>query len=168
MKRIAPLAATVIGVLAIPTAAMASTGSSGDSGSGYGYGTTLPLQPKECYVQYHRVHHHSQKYFDWWKDDREYMTVYCPFPREIPLPPPDQCGEETVTFSVAADSSAMTEVSGPQLSEGEQFVYDGNTYVVISINPGADQFTAFVNNGLFTNGSTAITNATGVIICAST
>jgi hypothetical protein len=166
MKRIAALAATVIGVLAIPTAAMASTSSSGDSGSGYG--TTVPLQPKECSVEYHRVHHHSQKYFEWWKYGREYVTVYCPFPRDIPLPSPEQCGAETLTFSVAADSSAMTEVAGPQLSEGEQFVYDGNTYVIMSVNPGAGQFTTWVNNGLFTNGSTAITNATGVIICAST
>jgi hypothetical protein len=38
----------------------------------------------------------------------------------------------------------------------------------MSINPGADQFTAFVNNLLFTNNSgAAITNAVGVIISCS-
>lgn len=168
MKRIAALAATIIGLLAIPTAAMASTGSSGGSGAGSGYGTTTQVQPQECYVEYHRVHHHSQKYFNWWENGQEYTTVYGPFPEQIPLPPPNVCEGQTLTFSVAAGSHAMTEVSGPQLSPTEQFIYDGNTYTIMSINPGADQFTAFVNNLLFTNNSgAAITNAIGVIISCS-
>ena len=166
MKRIAALAAVIFGLLAIPTAAMASTGSSGGSGSGHG--TTVSLQPRECHYGFHRVHHHYKKYFEWWRHGREYRTVTCPFPRQIPLPQPQRCLlSQTLTFSVAGDSSVMTEVSGPQLSPSEQFVYDGNTYTVMTVNPGADQFTAFVNSSLFTNGGAAITDATGAIVCGS-
>jgi hypothetical protein len=168
MKRIAALAALMFGLLAIPTAAMASTGSSGGSGSGHG--TTVSLQPGTCYYGFYRVHHHYKKYFEWWRHGREYRTVTCPFPRQIPppQPQPQRClSSQTLTFSVAADSSVMTEVSGPQLSPGEEFVYDGNTYTVMTVNPGADQFTAWVNNFLFINHGAAITDATGAIACSS-
>jgi hypothetical protein len=165
MKRIAALGATVLGVLAIPTAAMASTSSSG--GSGASYETTAQVQPQECYVGYHQVHHHSQKYFDWWENGRLYTGPVCPVSDQIPLPPPNVCGR-TLTFSVAEGSHAMTEVSGPELWPTEQFIYDGNVYTIMSINPGADQFTAFVNNLLYTNNSgAAITDAVGVIISCS-
>ena len=49
MRRIAALAAVMFGLLAIPTAAMASTGSSGGSGSGSGSGTTVSLHPRGCH-----------------------------------------------------------------------------------------------------------------------
>lgn len=164
MKRIAALAAVMIGLLAIPTAAMASTGSSGGSG----YGTTLSVQPYTCYYGFHRVHHHSKRYFEWWQRGRKYTAVTCPFPRRVPLPQPlpNQCLPQALTFSVAAGSSAMTEVSGPQLSPAEEFTYDGSTYTVMSVNPGAGQFTAFVNNSLFTNNGAAITNATAALCCS--
>ena len=168
MKRIAALAALMFGLLAIPTAAMASTGSSGGSGSGHG--TTVSLQPKACYYGFHRVHHQYKKYFEWWRHGREHRTVTCPFPRQIPLPQPQpqRClSPQALTFSVAAGSSVMTEVSGPQLSAGEQFVYDGNTYTVMTVNPGAGQFTTLVNSSLFTNAGAAITDATGAIVCRS-
>jgi hypothetical protein len=168
MKRIAALAAVMIGLLAIPTAAMASTGSSGDSGSGYG--TTVSVQPNACYYGFHRVHRHYQRYFEWWRHGRKYQALVCPFPRKLPLPQPipQQClSSQTLTFSVATNSSVMTEVSGPQLSPAEEFVYDGNTYTVATINPGAGQFTAWVNNFIFTNHGAAITNATGAIVCGS-
>jgi len=167
MKRIAALAATVIGLLAIPTAAMASTGSSGDSGSGYG--TTTSIQPACFYGGWHRVHHHYQRYFDWWRHGREYQGLYCPFPHPYPYPQPQpRClSSQDLTFSVAAGSSVMTEVSGPQLYPTEEFVYDGNTYTVMTVNPGADQFTAFVNNFLFTNHGAAITDASGALLCGS-
>jgi len=176
MKRIAALAATVIGLLAIPTAAMASTVSSGGSGAGSGYGKTVsvqtkeivPLQPNECYVGWYKVDHHAQKYFYWWQNGREYTASFCPFPEQIPLPQVKVCEKQLLTFSVAAGSHALTEVSGPELWPTEQFIYDGNVYTIMSINPGADQFTAFVNNLLFTNNTgAAITNATGVIVTCS-
>ncbi len=164
MKRIVAIAAVMIGLLAIPTAAMASTTSSGGSG----YGTTESAQPNACYYGFQRGHHHVRKYFQWWWNGREYTGFNCPVSRQYPLPAPQpQCQPQTLTFSVAAGSSVMTEVSGPQLSPAEQFVYDGNTYTVMSINPGADQFTAFVNNALFTNNGAAIYSAAGAIACSS-
>lgn len=166
MKRIAALAAVTIGLLAIPAAAMASTVGSGDSGSGYG--PVVSVQPDACYYGFQKVHHHAKKYFDWWQNGRVFTTSYCPFPEQIPLPPPKVCEKQLLTFSVAAGSHALTEVSGPELWPTEQFIYDGNVYTIMSINPGADQFTAFVNNLLFTNNSgAAITNATGVVISCS-
>jgi hypothetical protein len=168
MKRIAALAATIIGLLAIPTAAMASTVGSGDSGSSSGATLEVHLQPKECYVVWYKVDHHAKKYFYWWQNGHEYTAPFCPFPEQIPLPPPKVCEKQLLTFSVAAGSHALTEVSGPELWPTEQFIYDGNVYTIMSINPGADQFTAFVNNLLFTNNSgAASTPATGVVISCS-
>jgi hypothetical protein len=163
MKRIAALAAVMIGLLAIPTAAMAST----SSGGGSGYDTTTSLQPYECYYGVHRVHHQWRKYFEWWGQGRVHRTVTCPFPQQVQLPQPQPCLSQTLTFSVAAGSSVMTEVSGPQLSPTEEFSYGGNTYTVMTVNPGADQFTAFVNNFLFVNHGAAITDAAGAMLCGS-
>jgi hypothetical protein len=167
MKRIAALAAVTIGLLAIPAAAMASTITPGDPPGG-DYASNVQVQPRECYVGWHDVDHHSTRYFDWWQDGREVTALACPFPKQIPLPPSDECQGQLLTFSVGPDSSVLTEVSGPELSPTEQFIYDGNVYTIMSVNPGADQFTAFVNNVLFsTNDSTAITNATGIVISCS-
>lgn len=71
------------------------------------------------------------------------------------------------SFSVAAGSSVLTEVSGPQLSPTQEFVYDGTTYTVMSVNPGAGQFTAFADNHLFTNDGATITDAAGAMVCGS-
>jgi hypothetical protein len=173
MKRIAALAAVMIGLLAIPTAAMASTGSPGDSGRGYGT-TVSSIEPYACHVGFHRVHHHFGRYFWWRKGGHVFRAETCPLPRPVPQPQPQpqpqplQCqSSQTLTFSVAADSSVLTEVSGPELYPTEEFVYDGNTYTVMTVNPGANQFTAFVNNFLFTNHGAAITSATGALICGS-
>jgi hypothetical protein len=176
MKRILALAAVMTGLLAIPTAAMASTSGSGWSGpgSGYGSGTTVSIQqPYTCYYGFHRVHHHSQRYFDWWRHGRQYTAVTCPYPRQVALPQPlpnqplpNQCVPQTLTFSVAAGSSTMTEVSGPQLSAAEQFTYGGSTYTVMSVNSGAGQFTAFVDNSLYTNNGADITAATAALCCS--
>lgn len=168
MKRIAALAATIIGLLAIPTAAMASTVGSGDSGSSSGTTLEAHLQPDECYVVWYKVDHHAKKYFYWWQNGHEYTAPFCPFPEQFPLPRPKVCEKQLLTFSVAAGSHVLTEVSGPELWPTEQFIYNGNVYTIMSINPGADQFTAFVNNFLFTNDSgAAITDAVGVIVTCS-
>jgi hypothetical protein len=161
MKRIAALGAVTFGLLAIPTAAMASTASSG--GSGFDHGTTVSVQSQACYYGYHRAHHHHNRYYEWWRHDREYTAVTCPFPRQIPVP--DQSvSPQTLTFSVGANSSEMTEVSGPQLYPAEEFAYGGNTYTVTTVNSGSDQFTASVNKVPFINNGAAITNATGAVV----
>lgn len=186
MKRIAALAAVVIGLLAIPTAAFASTTGSGGSGygptgwggSGYsttswggsGYGTAGSFQPQTCYYGFQRSHHHSRRYFEWWGHGRENRGFACPYPRQFPLPggqqqQPQSCFSQTLSFSMAAGGSEMIEVSGPQLSATEEFVYDNNTYTIMSVN--ADQFTAFVNNALFVNSGGPITDASGAIVCSS-
>jgi len=158
MKRIAALSAVIIGLLAIPTAALASTTS-----------TTSPrsAQPR-CTVVLQRVHHHPHPYIKARRHLRGHRTLVCPFPRQVPLPQhcplPQYFPARTVTFGVAAGSSVMTEVSGPQLSPTEEFVYDGTTYTVMTVNPGAGQFTAFANNHLFTSPA-AITRARGTLIC---
>ena len=88
MKRIAALAAVTIGLLAIPAAAMASTITPGDP-PGADYTSNVQVQPKECYVGWDKVHHHSQRYFDWWQDGRKFTALACPFPTQVSLPAPD-------------------------------------------------------------------------------
>jgi hypothetical protein len=68
---------------------------------------------------------------------------------------------------VAAGSSTLTEVSGPTLAPVQEFSYDGHTYTIMSVNPGADSFTVFLDGWLFVNKSPAITNATGYMVCPS-
>lgn len=161
MRRIAALAAVMIGLLVIPTAAMAST-----SGSGPGPGTTVSVPPGGCHIRVYGAHRHPKRQVVArlkLKHGRKGI-VACRL-RQFPLPQ-KQCLPQTLTFSVASGSSTMTEVSGPQLAPAEEFSYDGSTYTVMTVNPGASQFTAFVNNFLFTNQGAAITNATGVMACS--
>jgi hypothetical protein len=66
---------------------------------------------------------------------------------------------------MAAGSSALTEVSGPTLAPAQEFTYDGDTYTIMSINPGADSFTVFKDGFLFVNKGDAITGGTGVMCC---
>ena len=163
MKRIAALAAVIIGLLAIPTAALASTSGSGPGGSG----TTVSVGPGGCHIRVYGAHRHPKRQVVRLKG-RKHLPVACRRLRQIPLPPPQkQCLPQTLTFSVAAGSSKMTEVSGPQLAPAEEFSYDGSTYTIMTVNPGAGQFTAFVNNFLFTDHGAAITNAIGVMACST-
>jgi hypothetical protein len=68
---------------------------------------------------------------------------------------------------MAAGSSTLTEVSGPTLAPPQEFGYDGNTYTIMSVNPGADSFTVFGNGWLFVNKGAAITDGTGFMGCSS-
>ena len=159
MKRIAALAAVMIGLLALPTAAMAST-------SGSGPGTTVSAGSGGCHIRVYGAHRHPKRQVVRFKRGQK-LPIACRRLRQVPFPPPaKQCLPQTLTFSVASGSSTMTEVSGPQLAPAEEFSYDGSTYTVMTVNPGASQFTAFVNNFLFTNQGAAITNATGVMVCS--
>jgi hypothetical protein len=67
---------------------------------------------------------------------------------------------------MATGSSTLTEVSGPVLAPPQEFTYQGNTYTIMSVNPGADSFTVFKNGWLFVNDGAAITNGIGLMACA--
>jgi hypothetical protein len=174
MKRIAALAALTITMLAIPTAAMAGTASSG-SGPGPGPSTSyvtaapgtlfacpLPIWVRPGHVRvtirvYLKRHRHS-------KTVR--LRIVCP---NLPVRPlPKACRPQRLTFDMAAGASAMTEVSGPaNLAPPQEFRYDGNTYTIMSVNPGADSFTVFLNGWRFVNHGAAITDATGYLTCTN-
>lgn len=192
MKRIVALAALMIAMLAIPTAAMAGT-----TGSPPGSGTVSvavngPGQPPPGVVVaagaacrlglLHGKHPRIQislngrvkvkgvpvniaQLFKRGKHGKPVsIRVFCA--RRPLKAKPQPCLGQAITFSGTAGSSALTEVSGPTLTPPEQFTYDGNTYTIMSINPGAGTFTVFLNNYLFKPGAD-ITTATGYLTCAS-
>ena len=47
----------------------------------------------------------------------------------------------------------------------QEFSYGGDTYTIMSVNPGADSFTVFKGGLLFVIKGTAITGGTGVMCC---
>ena len=93
------------------------------------------------------------------------VRLVCPFPKPFPKPLPKGCPSATLTFDVASGSSTLTEVSGPVLAPVEQFTYDGQTYTINTVNPGADSFTVFTDNALFVNNGPAITDGIGHMSC---
>jgi hypothetical protein len=172
MKRIAAMAALVFTMLAVPaTAAMASTGGPGAGGSGAGgqgpgYGRPGPIQ-----VACPLVHHKGRSWI--YQQRRRHgklvrVRVACPFipAKPVPVRPVPRCRPEVLRFDMAAGSSTLTEVSGPILAPAQEFSYDGDTYTIMSVNPGADSFTVFKDGFLFVNKGTAITGGTGFMICA--
>jgi hypothetical protein len=186
MKRIAALAALMITMLAVPTAAMASTGGSapgyggpgyggpGYGGPGYGgpgYGRPGPVQVA-CRLPY-RFHQGQIKIA---AGETAYRISHrhgepvqprfvCP---DIPAKPfPGGCQQQVLAFDMAPGSSTLTEVSGPVLAPPQEFTYDGNSYTIVSVNPGADSFTVFHNGGRFVNNGAAITNGSGFMACSS-
>jgi hypothetical protein len=191
MKRMAALAALLLALLAIPAAAMASSGSgTGSVSGGPGYAPPRAAQAA-CTFALAKGHHkgqvvikgriirvngkippkilvrllrHGKKgrvtvVFRHGKKGR--VTLVCPFP-----PGPPFCLGPVLRFDMAAGSSTLTEVSGPTLSPTQTFVYDGNSYTIMSVNPGADSFTVFLNGiMLFTNHGAAIANGVGFMPC---
>jgi hypothetical protein len=178
MKRIAALAALMIAMLAVPTAAMAGPGGSAHGYGKPGYGTPRLVQVACPFPPRFRKGHVNVKY---------YATVYakayakayplryrhgkpvrlriaCPFIPAKPLP--KGCKPELLKFDMAAGSSTLTEVSGPILAPTQEFSYDGSTYTIMSVNPGADSFTVFDNGFLFVNKGAAITNGVGFMACS--
>jgi hypothetical protein len=169
MKRIAAMAALVFTMLAVPaTAAMASTGGPGAGGSGAGgqgpgYGRPGPIQ-----VACPLVHHKGRSWI--YQQRRRHgklvrVRVACPFipAKPVPVRPVPRCRPEVLRFDMAAGSSTLTEVSGPILAPAQEFSYDGDTYTIMSVNPGADSFTVFKDGFLFVNKGTAITGGSGVM-----
>jgi hypothetical protein len=86
------------------------------------------------------------------------LSLVCPVPKA--------CPPAALKFDMASDSSTLTEVSGPVLAPPEQFQYDGQTYTIMTVNPGAGSFTVFRDNVLFVNNGPAITNAVGYMASA--
>jgi hypothetical protein len=170
MKRIAAIAALIITMLAIPTAAMASSTSSG-TGPGYtksGPVTVVCLLPARLRkeqvkvtvgarvkaIGYLRRHRHGKPVL---------IRIGCP---DRPVKPrPGSCPPQVLKFDMASGSSTLTEVSGPMLTPPEQFSYDGSTYTIMSINPGADSFKVFGNGWLFVNKGPAITDGIALMTC---
>ena len=176
MKRFAVLAALMVAMLAIPAAAMASSGS---ASGGPGYGQPRAVQAV-CPVPFRLRKGHPRrevvikgkgvavrtklsrkallKLLRHGKKGR--VEIVCKFRRGQQV-----CLGPILRFDVASGSSTLTEVSGPTLWPTQTFVYRGETYTIMSVNPGADSFTAFVNNFLFVNHGAAITNGVGFMPC---
>jgi hypothetical protein len=163
MKRIAAIAALVITMLAVPAAAaMASTGS---GGQGPGYGRPGPVLRVACPPAHHKgrvqvvyrlLHRRHGKPVT--------IRLTCPFIPAKPVPKL-ACRPEVLRFDMATGSSTLTEVSGPTLTPTQEFTYDGATYTIMSINPGANSFTVFKDGFLFVNKGAAITDGTGFMTC---
>jgi hypothetical protein len=173
MKRIAAMAALVITLLAVPAAAaMASTaspkaassasGSPGPGSPGSGYGRPGPVRlacppvHRRVRARIFRLRHRHGKPVQ--------VRVICPL---MPAKPaPKACRPALLRFDLATGSSALTEVSGPILAPTQEFRYDGATYTIMTVNPGADSFTVFRDGFLFVNKGTAITDGAGFMTCA--
>jgi hypothetical protein len=176
MKRIAALAALTITMLAIPTAAMASTAGSGPGtspgpGTSYTYVTSAPGARLACPLPYWIRHGHVRFTIRGYLKRHLHgqpvrVRFICSVRPAKPLP--KTCRPQALTFDMAAGGTAMTEVSGPaNLAPPQEFSYDGNTYTIMSVNPGADSFTVFLNGWRFVNHGAAITDATGYLACSS-
>jgi len=193
MKRMAALAALLLALLAIPAAAMASSGTgTGSVSVGPGYAPPRAAQaactfdlrlakghpkgqvvvrgrttwvkgkiPPKILVQLLRHGKKGRVTVVFRHGKKGLVTIVCPFP-----PGPPFCLGPVLRFDMASGSSTLTEVSGPTLSPTQTFVYDGNSYTIMSVNPGADSFTVFLNGiMLFTNHGAAIANGTGFMPC---
>jgi hypothetical protein len=148
MKRIAAVAALSLAMLAVPAAAMASTGGSGSDRPWPGQ--SMCPQPS----QHHHRHH------------KPTGTEVCPMPSKN-CPPGSAYGQsQSFTFDVASGSSTVYEVSGPTLAPAEEFSYGGSIYTIWSVNPGADSFTMSQGEFLFVNDGPSISNATGYLVCS--
>jgi hypothetical protein len=172
MKRIAAIAAlVVISALAIPTTALASTSTPG-SGPGYarpGPASIVCLLPghfRKGQVKFAVAAKGRLKAIEILRRYQHgkpvTIRIGCPDWR----PAPRACPSQALRFDMASGSSTLTEVSGPMLTPPEQFGYDGRTYTIMSVNPGADSFTVFVNGALFVNKGPAITDGIALMSCS--
>ncbi len=148
---------------------MAGTGGSAPGYGGAGYGRPGPVQVA-CRLPF-RVHKGTIKIQAYARArlvrNRHGKPVpirlSCPYIPAKPLP--RGCKPQVLRFDMAAGSSTLTEVSGPTLAPPQEFSYDGNTYTIMSVNPGADSFTVFRNGWLFVNKGAAITDGIGFMTC---
>jgi hypothetical protein len=201
MRHLAALAVLSVTLLAVPTAAMASS----TAGSGPLNGHPGPVGIA-CPPPFPFVHKHAKVQFIRLKPlphgKHVRIRIICPRPPFLkgcrlrlpffavasasgnltvvpgstpapagrfrcPGPPfPPGCRLQPLVFDVASGSSNLTEVSGPTLAPAEEFFYDGGIYTIMTVNPGADSFTVFHDNVLFTNSGPAITDGHGILLCS--
>jgi hypothetical protein len=166
VKRIAAVAALIVTMLAVPAAAaMASTGGTDRPGPGQSVCPPpylLHHRPHARHLNRYRYRHHHPK-------RNLVCSVSVPFQplQSQNCPSGYAYGQaQSLTFSVASGSSTVYEDSGPTLAPAEEFTYDGNTYTIWTVNPGADSFTMSVNGSLYVNGGPDITDATGNLVCS--
>jgi hypothetical protein len=165
VKRIAAVAALIVTMLAVPAAAMASTGGTDRPGPGQSVCPPPYLLHHRPHIRhlnrYRYRHHHPKRHL--------VCSVSVPFqpPQSQNCPSGYAYGQvQSLTFSVASGSSTVYEDSGPTLAPAEEFTYDGNTYTIWTVNPGADSFTMSANGSLYVNGGPDITDATGNLVCS--
>jgi hypothetical protein len=201
MRHLAALAVLIVTLLAVPTAAMASTAGSGPlNGNPVAVSIACP-PPLLLFHNHARVQFIRLKRLPRGKHLR--IGIVCPRPPFLkgcglrlpfsavasasggnvtvvfgpaqapagkfrcPRPPfAAGCRPRPLVFDVASGSSNLTEVSGPTLAPAEEFFYDGSIYTIMTVNPGADSFTVFHDNVLFTNSGPAITNGRGILLCS--
>jgi hypothetical protein len=77
------------------------------------------------------------------------------------------CPPAVLRFDMASGSSTLTEASGPVLAPPEQFTYNGQTYTIMTVNPGGDSFTVFQDGALFVNNGATITGGIGYLACTT-
>jgi hypothetical protein len=127
VKRIAAVAALIVGMLAIPAAAaMASTSSPGPGP----WGQSQFCQPNQFHHPYGKHHKHHRRHNVGFNN--------CNYP---PPQPSGYCSGQSFTFTWAHDSNSLFEESGPTLYSGEQFTYDGNVFTIGTANPTAGSIT---------------------------
>ena len=128
MKRIAAMAALIVAMLAVPAAAaMASTSTPGSGHAG-------PWQFCQSSPVHHGHHgHHGRRRHH--RHHRNYQVFFnlCNFP----APAPAVCNGASFTFSWVSNTDNLYEISGPTLSAGEQFSYNGSVYTIVFANPAA-------------------------------
>ncbi len=178
-KRLAAIASLIVALigtlLAVPTAAMASTTGSGQGpgpgpGPGYGFGPgpfpiSLLCPPPNGRPIKVRALRHLLKFKNHPRRPIQIsISVKCSGAVSVPVQV-QSCRPRPLVFDATANSSSLTEVSGPTLVPTDEFTYQGSIYTIMSVNPGADSFTTFLDNSLFVSGAT-ITNGKAILLCS--
>ena len=162
MKRIAAVAALLVAMLAVPAAAaMASTVGTGQTGQSQSVCPPPYLYPPHVRHFNRYRHHHPRR--------SVICSVTVPYqPQSQNCPSGYVYGQtQAFTFDVASGSSTVVELSGPTLAAGEEFTWDGTTYTIWSVNPGANSFTMSAGSSLYVNGEAATISGGGQLLCSN-
>ena len=131
MKRIAAVAALIVAMLALPAAAaMASTSTPGSVSGHAGQSQFCRPNPFQ-HRHHHNRRHHNRRHHN--RHHHFFNNCNSPYP----LPPAGVCNGASFTFSWGTGFRSIYELSGPTLSTGEQFSFDGGIYTIVNANPTA-------------------------------